>query len=68
MFIIYFYSFIELFRIKPLQTAMTEVSQNSVEAQPPSAASSQLSTRRSRKVITPFQHDIQVLRRLSRKL
>lgn len=47
---------------------MTEVSQNSVEAQPPSAASSQLSTRRSRKVITPFQHDIQVLRRLSRKL
>ncbi|CAF3902101.1 unnamed protein product [Rotaria sp. Silwood2] len=55
-------------RNKVSRTEMIEASPSSMEIQSPSLSSSQMSIRRSRKEITPFQRDIQMLRRLLRKL
>ncbi|CAF4857376.1 unnamed protein product [Rotaria sp. Silwood1] len=55
-------------RSKTSRTEMIEASPTSMEIQSPSVSSSQMSIRRSRKEITPFQRDIQTLRRLLRKL
>ncbi|CAF0858697.1 unnamed protein product [Rotaria sordida] len=55
-------------RSKTSRTEMNEVSPSSMGIQSSSLSSSQMSTRRSRKEITPFQRDIQILRRLLRKL